>query len=41
MKIQVYPMDYEEFCKAAGVIMNFYSRFIRWIQLLDRQQTVN
>lgn len=41
MKIQVYPMDYEEFCNAAGSSYELCNRFLIVVRLSDRQLTVN
>lgn len=41
MKIQVYPMDYQEFCDATGETMNFFVRYTIQVRLLDSQLIVN
>lgn len=41
MKIQVYPMDYEEFCLATGNNYNLLQKYVIWERQLDRQQIEN
>lgn len=41
MKIQVYPMDYENFVSLQEIIIIFYKKYVIWERQLDRQQIEN